>query len=78
VAGAVHRHCACGVIPVVRYFQTGEQALRTATSADFAASLDEILARFRLLAQHEAGTLCAACAHPGWEGCELRKSTFPA
>jgi len=77
VVGFVHRHCACGLRPVTKYFSTGDQALKIAGEA-FPGDLPAIQTVFRAIAARELQSLCAACEHPEWSGCELRqKPSFP-
>ena len=77
VAGAIHRHCTCGLNPVQKYFATGEQALQAAAGDALPADIGNILAHFRALTRHEVDALCSACEHPGWTGCELRHPSTP-
>lgn len=70
VAGAVHQYCTCGLNPLLRYFSTGEIALGAA-AAELGPDLDDVLLRFRMLAQHELEGLCAVCVHPGSPDCPL-------
>jgi hypothetical protein len=72
VTGSVHRHCACGLNPLLKYFTTGEVALRAVAGPALPADIDDVLARFRALARHEVDALCSICQHPGAAGCELR------
>ena len=71
VAGSVHRHCACGLNPLLKYFTTGELALRAGAGPAVGAEIEEILLLFRALAQHEVDVLCSLCQHPEWPGCAL-------
>ena len=73
VAGSVHRHCACGLNPLLKYFTTGELALRAGAGPAMGEEIEEILLLFRALAQHEVNSLCSVCQHPNWQGCELRR-----
>lgn len=69
VVGPVHNYCACGLNPLLKYFTTGELALRAAAGARLGAEIEEVLERFRALAQREIETLCSVCQHKGVPGC---------
>ena len=69
VIGPVHSYCACGLNPLLKYFTTGELALRAAAGARLGAEIEEVLQRFRALAQQEIETLCSVCQHKGVPGC---------
>ncbi len=78
LGGSVYRHCACGLNPLLKYFTTGELALRAVCGQTLAKETEEILALFRLLAQHDLDSLCSLCQHPEWIGCALRPRRAPA
>jgi len=65
----VHAHCACGLEPLRRYFDAGEEALRTAAGKALGAELDMVLDVFRVVAQIETDALCADCRRAGGPGC---------
>ncbi len=78
VVGSVHRHCACGLNPLLKYFSTGEVALRAGAGLALGAAIEETIHRFRLLAQHEVQALCSVCNHPAAMDCELHRPPPPA
>lgn len=69
LVGPVHGYCACGLNPLLKYFTTGEIALRAAAGAKLGTEIEEVLQRFRLLAQQEIETLCSVCQYKGTPGC---------
>jgi hypothetical protein len=69
VLGSMHGYCACGLNPLLKYFTTGEIALRAATGATLGGEVEEVLLFFRALAQREIQTLCSLCLHKGTSGC---------
>lgn len=69
LVGPVHNYCACGLNPLLKYFTTGELALRAAAGARLGDEIEEALLRFRALAQQEIETLCSVCQHKGVPGC---------
>lgn len=69
VVGSAHNYCACGLNPLLKYFTTGELALRAAAGARLGAEIEEALELFRTLAQREIETLCSLCQHKGVPGC---------
>ncbi|MFZ5496871.1 MAG: hypothetical protein ACOZE5_16240 [Verrucomicrobiota bacterium] len=72
LVGPVHSYCACGLNPLLKYFTTGELALRAAAGARLGAEIEEALEHFRALAQQEIETLCSVCQYKGVPGrCEL-------
>lgn len=78
VVGPVHNYCACGLNPLLKYFTTGELAVRAAAAGRFGSEIDEVLERFRSLAQREIETLCSVCQHKGVPGCcEMADKAHP-
>lgn len=69
VVGPVHNYCACGLNPLLKYFTTGELAVRAAAGTKLGAEIEVVLERFRALAQREIETLCSVCQHKGVPGC---------
>jgi|APLak6261663543_1056040.scaffolds.fasta_scaffold00808_8 hypothetical protein len=69
VVGSMHGYCACGLNPLLKYFTTGELALRAAAGAPLGTDVEEVLLLFRALAQREIQTLCSVCQHKGAPGC---------
>jgi len=67
--GSMHGYCACGLNPLLKYFTTGELALRAAAGTTLGAEVEEALLFFRALAQREIQTLCSVCQHKGSPGC---------
>lgn len=65
----VHRYCACGLNPLLKYFTTGELAVRAATSKLLGEEIEDVLLLFRSLAQREIETLCAVCQYRGTSEC---------
>ena len=65
----VHTYCACGLNPLLKYYTTGELALRAATAATLGVEIEDVLLLFRSLAQQEIETLCKVCQHKGVPGC---------
>jgi hypothetical protein len=78
VLSSVHRCCACGLNPLLKYFTTGELALRAVAGQTMPAEIEEIVAAFRAIAQYEVDSLCSLCQNPGGSGCELPRSHSPA
>ncbi len=72
VGGTVYRHCACGLNPLIKYFTTGELALRAACAPSLPRDIERILECFRTLARHDIDSLCSMCRHPEWSECEAR------
>jgi hypothetical protein len=78
VIALVHGYCACGLGAVQKYFTTGEVALQLAAGSLSTAEIEEVLRRFRLLAQQEIAAVCQACPHRGIVGvCESAGKTCP-
>ncbi len=78
VVGSVHRYCACGLNPLLKYFTTGELALHAAAGSALGPHLEEVLSRFQALARQEIQTLCSVCQHKHVpHHCELPGSTHP-
>lgn len=69
VLGSMHGYCACGLNPLLKYFTTGELALRAAAGTTLGVDIEEVLLLFRALAQQEIQTLCSVCQHKGESGC---------
>jgi hypothetical protein len=67
--GPVHGYCACGLNPLLKYFTTGELALRAAAAPQLGKDVEEALLLFRALAQQEIQTLCSVCQLKGTPGC---------
>ncbi len=65
----VHRYCACGLNPLLKYFTTGELALRAAAGRLLGEEIEDLLVLFRSLAQQEIESLCTVCQHKGIPGC---------
>jgi hypothetical protein len=65
----VHAYCACGLNPLLKYYTTGELALRAAAAATLGEEIEDVLLLFRSLAQQEIETLCSVCQHKGVPGC---------
>ena len=65
----VHSYCACGLNPLLKYYTTGELALRAAAAATLREEIEDVLLLFRSLAQQEIEALCAVCQHKGVPGC---------
>ena len=65
----VHRYCACGLNPLLKYFTTGELALRAAAGPALGEEIEEVLLQFHALAQQEIEALCTVCQHKGIPGC---------
>jgi hypothetical protein len=65
----VHTYCACGLNPLLKYYTTGELALRAASAATLGEEIEDVLLLFRSLAQQEIETLCKVCQHKGVPGC---------
>ena len=65
----VHAYCACGLNPLLKYYTTGELALRATAAAMLREEIEDVLLLFRSLAQQEIETLCAVCQHKGVPGC---------
>ena len=65
----VHTYCACGLNPLLKYYTTGELALRAAAAATLKEEIEDVLLLFRSLAQQEIETLCKVCQHKGVPGC---------
>ncbi len=65
----VHRYCACGLNPLLKYFTTGELALRATAGALLETEIEDVLLLFRSLAQQEIQALCTVCQHKGIPGC---------
>jgi hypothetical protein len=79
VIGPVHSYCACGLNPLLKYFTTGELALRAVAGPKLGGDIEEVLERFRALAQREIETLCSVCQHKGVPGCcEMADKAHPA
>lgn len=79
VVGPAHAYCACGLNPLLKYFTTGELALRAAAAGPLGADVEEVLERFRSLAQREIVTLCSVCQYKGVPGCcEMAVKPHPA
>jgi hypothetical protein len=79
VIGPVHSYCACGLNPLLKYFTTGELALRAVAGPKLGGDIEEVLERFRALAQREIETLCSVCQHKGVPGCcEMADKANPA
>ncbi len=66
----VHRYCACGLNPLLKYFTTGELALRAAVGSLLGEEIEDLLLLFRSLAQQEIEALCTVCQHKGIPGCQ--------
>ena len=78
LVGPAHNYCACGLNPLLKYFTTGELALRAAAGTSLGAEIEEVLLRFRALAQQEIETLCSVCQHKGVPGCcEMAAGRIP-
>lgn len=75
--GSVHRHCACGLPAILKYYLTGEQALAAVLGAPETAGADEVVALFRAIGQHEVELLCGHCPHTGEARCGLRPAGAP-
>jgi hypothetical protein len=74
----VHRYCACGLNPLLKYFTTGELALRAAAAPLLGDEIEDLLLLFRSLAQQEIEALCKVCQHKGIPGCsETAKGNSP-
>lgn len=71
LAGSVHRHCACGLNPLLRYYTTGETAIACVAGTALGADGAPALAVFRDLARREIDVLCSVCIQPGHAGCAL-------
>ncbi len=65
----VHAYCACGLNPLLKYYTTGELALRATAAPLLGAEIEDVLLLFRSLAQQEIETLCSVCQHKGTPGC---------
>ena len=65
----MHAYCACGLNPLLKYYTTGELALRAAAAATLGEEIEDVLLLFRSLAQQEIETLCSVCQHKGVPGC---------
>ena len=65
----VHTYCACGLNPLLKYYTTGELALRATAAATLGEEIEDLLLLFRSLAQQEIETLCKVCQHKGVPGC---------
>ncbi len=65
----VHRYCACGLNPLLKYFTTGELALRATAAQLLKSEIEDVLLLFRSLAQQEIEALCTVCQHKGVPGC---------
>jgi len=65
----VHRYCACGLNPLLKYFTTGELALRAAAGLAVGEEIEEVLILFHSMAQQEIEALCTVCQHKGVPGC---------
>lgn len=77
VIAPVHRYCACGLNPLLKYFTTGELALRAAAGPLLGAEIEAVLVLFHSLAQQEIEALCTVCQHKGIPGCcELPDKSF--
>lgn len=60
-AAPLHRACRCGLNPLLKYFATGELALRIGARAALGENFDAALALFQRLAQREIEALCSVC-----------------
>lgn len=65
----IHRYCACGLNPLLKYFTTGELALRAAAGPTLGEEIEVVLVQFHSLAQQEIEALCTVCQHKGIPGC---------
>jgi hypothetical protein len=72
----VHAYCACGLNPLLKYFTTGEMALRAVAGPLLGKEIEELLLFFRSLAQQEIEALCRVCQHKGIPGCCERPDKF--
>lgn len=64
----VYRYCACGLNPLLKYFTTGELALRAAAGPLLGAEIEDVLLLYHSLAQQEIEALCTVCQHKGAPG----------
>ena len=63
VVGSVHAYCPCGLNPLLKYYGTGELALRAGAGKELGAELEFVLRVFRALARREIESFCAVCRH---------------
>lgn len=63
VIGSVHTFCPCGLNPLLKYYGTGELALRAGAGARLGEDFEVVLQVFRKLARQEIQELCAVCRH---------------
>lgn len=63
VVGSVHAYCPCGLNPLLKYYGTGELALRAGAGAELGDELELVLRIFRTLARREIESFCAVCRH---------------
>jgi hypothetical protein len=63
VVGSVHSYCPCGLNPLLKYYGTGELALRAGAGEELGADFEMVLRFFRMLALQEIQSLCAVCRH---------------
>lgn len=63
LVGPMHTYCACGLNPLLKYFTTGELALRAVAGPVLGQEIEPVLERFQALAHREIETLCAVCQH---------------
>lgn len=67
-----HRHCRCGLNPLLKYFATGELALRAAAAPALGPDFEATLLVFQRLAWHEINSLCSVCQLAQRPECALR------
>src|SRR5690349_3683746 len=63
ISGSVHAYCPCGLNPLLKYYGTGELALRAGAGTELGAELETVLRVFRALARQEIESFCAVCRH---------------
>lgn len=63
VVGSVHAYCPCGLNPLLKYYGTGELALRAGAGTELGDELEIVLRIFRNLARREIESFCAVCRH---------------
>ncbi|HWA25546.1 MAG TPA: hypothetical protein VG734_07795 [Lacunisphaera sp.] len=69
VAAPIHAYCACGLNPLLKYYTTGELAVRATAASIVGEEIEDVLLLFRSLAQQEIETLCSVCQYKGVPGC---------
>jgi len=69
VIGTVHAYCRCGLNPLLKYYGTGELALRAGAGAALGEEFEIVLRIFRALARREIEALCGVCRHRETAAC---------